>query len=85
MRSNRRYVIWGIIGLVAAVLLVSSRIAYYYTEILWFAELDLQSIFFTVLSTRYIVGLVAGLLFGGFVYLNLRMVRGIIAQLSDSS
>ncbi len=82
MRGRRRLVIWVAVGAVAAFLLLSSTVSYYYTEILWFEELGIRSVFLTVLSARFLVGLGAGLLFGLFVFLNLKLVRGTLIQLS---
>ncbi len=83
MQSRRRVVVWTVIGIVAAVLLLSSTAAYYYTEVLWFDELGYLSVFWTILRTRLLVGLVSGLIFGLFLFANLRYVRSAILQLSS--
>ena len=59
--------VWTAIGLLVALLLFSSTIAYYYTESLWFGELGYLSVFLTVISARLAVGLAAGLFFGLFL------------------
>jgi len=82
MGSRRRLVIWIVVGILAAFLLLSSTMAYYYTEVLWFEELGISSVFFTVLSARFLLGLAAGLLFGLFIFINLKLVRGTMIHLS---
>ncbi|MFW5897196.1 MAG: UPF0182 family protein, partial [Bacillota bacterium] len=78
---RRRAVVWTFLGVVAAFLLLSSTIAYYYTEILWFDELGFRDVFVTRILAGAALGLVAGLAFALFLWVNLRIVRATIMQL----
>ncbi|MFO7942218.1 MAG: UPF0182 family protein [Bacillota bacterium] len=78
---RRRAVVWTFLGVVVLFLLLSSTIAYYYTEVLWFDELGFRDIFVTRALARAILGVVAGLVFALFLWINLRIVRATIMQL----
>ena len=67
-RRSRRGVA---IALVLALLLGSNFIAYFYTDVLWFNEVGIQSVLWTTLKTQFAVGLIGGLLVAVFVWLNL--------------
>src|SRR6516162_7703821 len=56
---------------VIALLLVGPRLIDAYVDWLWFGELGYRSVFTTVLVTRIVVFLVAGLLVGGIVFAGL--------------
>jgi uncharacterized membrane protein (UPF0182 family) len=47
----------------------------FYVDLLWFREVDLSGVFWSVLRTKAILGLVFGLLFFGLLYANLLIVR----------
>ena len=84
MRSNRRRsIFWVVAGLIAVLLLLSSTIAYYYSEILWFDELGFLSVLMTMIYSRAGVGLAAALLFGLALCGNLFFARGTIVQISE--
>ncbi len=83
MQGRHRVVVWTVIGIVAAFLLLSSTAAYYYTEVLWFEELGYLSVFWTMLRARLFVGLASGLVFGLFLFVNLRFIRSSILHLSS--
>ncbi len=78
---RRRAVVWTFLGVVLLFLLLSSTIAYYYTEILWFDELGFLSVFATRAFARAALGLATGLVFGLFLWGNLRFVRSSVMQL----
>src|SRR6202000_2450923 len=56
---------------VIALLLAGPRLVDAYVDWLWFGELGYRSVFTTVLVTRIVVFLVAGLLVGGIVFAGL--------------
>src|SRR6201995_2666346 len=56
---------------VIALLLAGPRLIDAYVDWLWFGELGYRSVFTTVLVTRFVVFLVAGLLVGGIVFAGL--------------
>src|ERR1700712_3099155 len=58
---------------VIGLLLVGPRFIDAYVDWLWFGELGYRSVFTTVLVTRIVVFLVAGLLVGGIVFAGLAM------------
>ncbi len=78
---RRRAVVWTFIGLVLLFLLLSTTIAYYYTEILWFDALGYLSVFTTRALARAVLGVAAALVFGLFMWANLRFVRSSVMQL----
>lgn len=72
-RVRRR---WIVIGGIALVLLISiSSIVRFYTDLLWFEELGLTSVFWKVISTRVGVGVVGGLGAGIVLLANLEVAR----------
>lgn len=56
---------------VIALLLAGPRLIDAYVDWLWFGELGYRSVFSTVLVTRFVVFLIAGLLVGGIVFAGL--------------
>ncbi len=78
---RRRTVVWTFLGIVLLFLLLSSTVAYYYTEVLWFGELGYLSVFVTRALARAALGVGAALFFGLFLWANLRFVRGSVMQL----
>ena len=72
-RIQRR---WIVIGGVVLVLFVSiSSIVRFYTDLLWFDEVDFASVFWKVLWTRVSIGVVGGVLAGVLVLANLEVAR----------
>ena len=59
---------------VIVLLLAGPRLIDAYVDWLWFGELGYRSVFTTVLVTRFLVFLVAGLLVGGIVFAGLAVV-----------
>jgi len=49
-----------------------------YGDWLWFGSLNLQSVFWTMLSNQIMIGLIAGIVFFVFAYLNLRIVKRVL-------
>lgn len=59
------------IGLVIALLLSSNFIAYFYTDVLWFKELGIESVLWKSLRTQFFVGITVGLVAAAIIWLNL--------------
>ncbi|WP_421841530.1 UPF0182 family protein [Mycobacterium sp.] len=73
-KLTRRSRILIIVALAAMVLLLAGpRLIDAYVDWLWFGELGYRSVFTTVLATRFLVFLVAGLLVGGIVFTGLAL------------
>ena len=47
----------------------------FYVDLLWFREVDLSRVFWSVLRTKVILGLIFGLLFFALLYVNILIVR----------
>ena len=47
----------------------------FYVDLLWFREVKLSSVFWTVLRTKLMLGVIFGLLFFALLYVNLLIVR----------
>src|ERR1700738_5560460 len=69
--TRRSRILIGVSLAVVALLLVGPRFVDAYVDWLWFGELGYRSVFTTVLVTRIVVFLVAGLLVGGIVFAGL--------------
>jgi len=67
-RRNRRAIA---VAIVLAILLGSNFAAYFYTDVLWFGEVGIQSVLWTTLRTQFAVGIIGGLLVAAFLWLNL--------------
>lgn len=77
-RIRRR---WIVIGAIVFLLFISvSSIVRFYTDLLWFDEVDLASVFWTIFYTRIGVGVVAGLFAGLIVLVNLEVARRVAPQ-----
>ncbi len=55
--------------------------SYFYLDMLWFDSLGYQSVFFTVIWARLLLGLVGGALFALFLFVNLWVTRGSLRRL----
>jgi len=75
LREFRRRWWLSLVLLVLAVLLFGSRLATFYTDILWYRSVDFSEVFTTVLLTRLGLGLVAGVLVTLLVGVNLLLAR----------
>ena len=63
------------IGIFILLFIIFTVMSGFYVDLLWFREVDLQSVFWTVLRTKVLLGLVFGLLFFGLLYANMLIVR----------
>ena len=59
------------VGLVIVALLGSNFIAYFYTDVLWFKELGIESVLWKSLRTQFLVGVIVGLVAAAFMWVNL--------------
>src|SRR3954471_4919068 len=50
----------------------------FYIDLLWFKEVGFQSVFWTVFSTKVVLGLLFGLVFFAILYANLLIVRRLV-------
>jgi len=64
-----------VLAFVVVLLLFGTRVATFYTDILWFDSLGFAHVFWTLLTTRVGLGVVAGLLMAGLLAGNLMLAR----------
>ncbi len=64
-----------VIAVVILLFLALSVMSGFYVDLLWFKEVKLSSVFWTVLRTKAVLGLIFGLLFFALLYVNLLIVR----------
>src|SRR5687767_2706524 len=67
-RRSRRAIV---IAVILAILFTSNFAAYFYTDLLWFKEVGLQSILWKSLAAQWGVGLAVGLAVALFVWANI--------------
>ncbi|MGH3664971.1 MAG: UPF0182 family protein, partial [Egibacteraceae bacterium] len=73
-RPRRRWWLFAL-AVGAVVLLFGTRVARFYTDVLWYDSLGFAGVFWRILGTRVGLGLVAGLLVAGLVGGNLWLAR----------
>jgi uncharacterized membrane protein (UPF0182 family) len=68
---------WPLVVIAAFILLfiAFTVMSGFYVDLLWFREVHLSSVFWTVLRTKGLLGVVFGLVFFGLLYVNLTIVR----------
>jgi uncharacterized protein len=64
-----------LLGLVVLLLVFGTRVATFYTDVLWYDSLGFSQVFWTLLTTRVGLGLVTGLLMAGLLAGNLMLAR----------
>lgn len=72
----RRWPVYAIAAIVALAVLFTVMSSFY-VDLLWFNEVGLDSVFWTELRTKLLLGLTFGLLFFGLLYVNLLVTRRI--------
>jgi uncharacterized membrane protein (UPF0182 family) len=72
-RVQRRWIIIG--GIVLVLFISISSLVRFYTDLLWFGELNFTSVFWRIFWARAGFGIVGGLLAGILVYVNLEVAR----------
>lgn len=60
-----------VLAVVVALILSSSLLAYFYTDILWFQEVGLTSVLWKSIGTQVVVGLVSGIVVALIIWVNL--------------
>ncbi|MEX0657913.1 MAG: UPF0182 family protein [Egibacteraceae bacterium] len=64
-----------VLAFIVVLLLFGTRVATFYTDILWFDSLGFAHVFWTLLTTRVGLGIVAGLVMAGLLAGNLMLAR----------
>lgn len=72
-RIQRRWIIIG--GIVLILFISISSIVRFYTDLLWFTEVNFASVFWKILWTRVSIGVVGGVLAGVIILTNLEVAR----------
>ncbi len=74
---GRRRLIIIVVAVVAAFLVLFTALSGFFVDVLWFREVRLSDVFWTVLRTKVLLGLAFGLTFFVLLYSNLWIVRRI--------
>ena len=75
--SARRRLIVVLVAVLAGLVLVFTALSGFFVDVLWFREVGLSDVFWSVLRTRVVLGLAFGLAFFAALWLNLWIVRKI--------
>src|SRR3990172_2214682 len=75
--SARRRLIVVLVAVLAGLVLVFTALSGFFVDVLWFREVGLSDVFWSVLRTRVVLGLAFGLAFFAALWLNLGIVRKI--------
>ena len=73
--SGRRRVVIVVVAVLAGLILAFTALSGFFVDVLWFREVALSDVFWTVLRTRVLLGLVFGLVFFAALWLNLWIAR----------
>lgn len=72
--GRRRWLI--VVGAVVLFLIIAfTLLSGFFIDLLWFREVGFSSVFWTILRTRVLLGLIFGVAFFGMLYVNLLIVR----------
>ena len=74
---GRRRLIIILVAVVAGLVLAFTALSGFFVDVLWFREVRLSDVFWTVLRTKFLLGLAFGLAFFVLLYSNLWIVRRI--------
>ena len=74
---GRRRLIIIVVAVVAALLVAFTALSGFFVDVLWFREVNLSDVFWTVLRTKVLLGLAFGLTFFVLLFSNLWIVRRI--------
>ena len=74
---GRRRLIIIVVAVVAALLVAFTALSGFFVDVLWFREVDLSDVFWTVLRTKVLLGVTFGLTFFVLLFSNLWIVRRI--------
>ncbi len=75
--SRRRRLIIIIAAVLAALVVAFTALSGFFVDVLWFREVGFSDVYWTVLRTRVLLGLVFGLVFFALLFANLWIVRRI--------
>lgn len=75
--APRRRLLVGIIVSLAALALAFSALSGFFIDVLWFREVGYSQVFWSILGTKFALGLVFGIAFFLLLYVNLWIVRRI--------
>ena len=75
MPAGRRRGILILLGVVVLILILFSALSGFFVDMWWYREVQLSNVFWTVIRTRFALGIVFGLLFFALLYVNLLIVR----------
>ena len=64
-----------VIGILILLFIGFTVMSGFYVDLLWFREVKLSSVFWSVLRTKAVLGIIFGLLFFALLYVNLLIVR----------
>ena len=64
-----------VVGILILLFIGFTVMSGFYVDLLWFREVKLSSVFWSVLRTKFMLGLIFGLLFFALLYVNLLIVR----------
>src|SRR4029450_5473252 len=74
---GRRRLIIIVVAVVAALLVAFTALSGFFVDVLWFREVNLSNVFWTVLRTKVLLGVAFGLTFFVLLFSNLWIVRRI--------
>ena len=77
--GSRRWPLYILVAVVALAIFFTVM-SQFYVDLLWYREVGFSSVFWSVLRTKSLLGLVFGALFFAILYLNLLMVRRMSPQ-----
>ncbi len=73
--SRRRRLVIIVVAVLAALVVAFTALSGFFVDVLWFREVGFSDVFWTVLRTQVLLGLVFGLAFFALLYVNLIIVR----------
>jgi uncharacterized membrane protein (UPF0182 family) len=75
--SGRRRVLLIVVAVIAGLILAFTALSGFFVDVLWFREVGFTQVFWTILRTKVVLGLVFGIAFFLLLYSNLWIVRKI--------
>jgi uncharacterized membrane protein (UPF0182 family) len=75
--SGRRRITIIVIAVLAGLFIAFTALSGFFVDVLWFREVRFSQVFWTVLRTKVVLGVLFGLVFFGLLYSNLWIVRRI--------
>jgi uncharacterized membrane protein (UPF0182 family) len=74
-RTGRRRLLLIVIAVLAGLVVLFTALSGFFVDVLWFREVGFSQVFWTVLRTKVVLGLVFGIAFFALLYSNLWIVR----------